>query len=137
MVAYVLCVLPKSNPSSFFFWGGCCALPKCHKPSLGPNLNYHPDQTESVMTFLSKRIAAALAGTAMLVTPLAASAAPANPAASLSVARASTPTAHASKLGASVPTTTLISIGVLAALVAIVLVATGGDDDDNDTPASR
>ena len=86
------------------------------------------------MTFLPKRIAAAVAGAAMLVTPVAASAAPtANPAAGLSVARAATPTAHGDKLGASVPTTTLISIGVLAALVAIVLVATGGDDNTPDS----
>ena len=77
--------------------------------------------------------AAALAGLAMLATPVAASAASANPAASLSVAksRAATPTAGKSKLGADVPTTTLISIGVLAALVVGVLVATGGDDDSD------
>ena len=74
--------------------------------------------------------AAAVASLAMLATPIAASAAPANPAASLSVAkaRAGTPTRGNSKLGASVPTATLISIGVLAALVVGVLVATGGND---------
>ena len=79
-----------------------------------------------------KGVLSALAGTAMLAAPVAASAAPAptaNPAASLSVARAAAPAGHASKLGASVPGTTLISIGILAALVVGVLVATGGDDD--------
>ena len=77
--------------------------------------------------------AAALAGLALLATPVAASAATANPAASLSVAkaRAGTPTTGNSKLGADVPKTTLISIGVLAALVVGVLVATGGDDDSD------
>jgi hypothetical protein len=80
-----------------------------------------------------KGAAAAITGLALLAAPVAASAAPANPAASLSVARtrAAAPSAHASKLGASVPTTTLISIGILAALTGIVLAVTGGDDDDS------
>ena len=89
------------------------------------------------MTFLSRRLAAACAGAAMLITPVAASATTANPATSLSLARAATPNAHASKLGADVPTTTLISIGILAALTAIVLVATNGGGDDSDTPDSN
>ncbi|WP_445193690.1 hypothetical protein ACT009_07390 [Sphingomonas sp. Tas61C01] len=79
-------------------------------------------------------LAATAASLALLATPVAASAATAtNPAASLSVAktRAATPTARGSKLGASVPTATLISIGVLAALVVGVLVATGGDDNSD------
>jgi hypothetical protein len=78
-----------------------------------------------------KGAAAAITGLALLAAPVAAAAAPANPAASLSVARAGAPSAHASKLGASVPTTTLISIGILAALTGIVLAVTGGDDNDS------
>lgn len=81
-----------------------------------------------------KGVLTALAGTAMLAAPIAASAAPApaaHSAAKLSIARASTPSAHGSKLGASVPGTTLISIGILAALVVGVLVATGGDDNSD------
>lgn len=89
------------------------------------------------MTFSLKRVAAACVGASMIVMPVAASAATANPAASLSVTRASTPTMHHSKLGADVPTTTLISIGVLAALVAIVLLATNGNNNNGGTPASR
>ncbi len=78
-----------------------------------------------------KGVLTALAGTALVATPVAASAttAPAaNPAARLSVARAAAPAGHGNKLGASVPGTTLISIGILAALVVGVLVATGGSD---------
>ena len=80
-----------------------------------------------------KGAAAAITGLALLAAPVAASAAPANPAATLSIAgaRAGAPSAHTSKLGASVPTTTLISIGILAALTGIVLAVTGGDDDDS------
>ncbi|MBI0475409.1 hypothetical protein D9601_08610 [Sphingomonas sp. MA1305] len=82
------------------------------------------------MTVL-KGLLAAVAGTALLAAPVAASAAPTtgNPAASLSVARAAAPAAGKSKIGASVPTATLVSIGVLAALVAVVLVATDGGDN--------
>ena len=85
------------------------------------------------MTIL-KRALAAFAGAAILAAPVAAQAAPApaaNPAAKLSVARAAAPSAHGSKLGAAVPGTTLISIGILAALVVGVLVATGGDNSDS------
>ena len=79
-----------------------------------------------------KGMFAAAAGLALVTSGTVAVAAPAaNPAASLSVARAAAPSAHASRLGAAVPTTTLISIGVLAALVAIVLVATKEDSDSN------
>ncbi len=77
---------------------------------------------------------AAIAGTALLAAPVAASAAPTTtaPAASkLSVARAAAPAGAKNDLGASVPGTTLISIGILAALVVGVLVATGGDDDSD------
>ena len=74
-----------------------------------------------------KYAVAALAGAALFTAPVAA-AAPAGPAAKLSVARTSTPLTATNDLGAEVPTTTLISIGILAALVVIVLAATGGDD---------
>ncbi|WP_293873744.1 MULTISPECIES: hypothetical protein [unclassified Sphingomonas] len=84
--------------------------------------------------FTFKGAFAALAGTALLAAPVAASPAPAPvapAAAKLSIARASAPATRTSKLGASVPGTTLISIGILAALVVGVLVATGGDDDSD------
>lgn len=76
-----------------------------------------------------KGLFATAAATAMLTvtTFSAAASAAGNPAASLSIAapaRAGTPGVHGSKLGASVSRGTLISIGVLAALVVIVLVAT-------------
>ena len=85
------------------------------------------------MTFSLKRVAAAIAGASMIVTPVAASAAPANPAAKLSIAgtRAGTPTSANSRLGGGISTTTLINVGILAALVVIVLVATNGGNDDN------
>ncbi|MBW6528356.1 hypothetical protein KZ813_16055 [Sphingomonas sp. RHCKR7] len=75
---------------------------------------------------------------AMLALPAAAVAAPAaNPASSLSVAhsaRAASGSADASRIGAAVPTTTLISIGILAALTGIVLlVADNGGDDNSDS----
>ncbi|TCP34272.1 hypothetical protein [Sphingomonas sp. BK235] len=74
---------------------------------------------------------------AMLALPAAAVAAPAaNPASSLSVAgstRAASDTARASRIGAEVPTTTLISIGILAALTGIVLLVADGDDDNSDS----
>ncbi|WP_375393107.1 hypothetical protein [uncultured Sphingomonas sp.] len=82
-----------------------------------------------------KGLAAVAAGAALMsATTVAAATPPANPAAGLSLspaARAAAPAAGASRLGAAVPTTTLISIGVLAALVAIVLVATKGDDNSD------
>lgn len=82
-----------------------------------------------------KGMFAAAAGLALVTTTTAhAATAPApaaNPAARLSVARAAAPTVHPSRIGAEVPTATLISIGVLAALVAIVLVATKEDSDSN------
>lgn len=83
------------------------------------------------MSRFTKLIAAA-ASTALLGLSTAAAAAPAaTPAASLSVARQSTPTAHGSRLGAEVPSTTLISIGILAALTATVLLVAGGDDSND------
>ena len=83
-----------------------------------------------------KGLLSAAAGVALMsATTTAAVAAPvANPAATLSVARAATPAAHGSRLGADVPTGTLVSIGILAALVVIVLVATNGDN--NGSPKS-
>jgi len=85
------------------------------------------------MTFTMKRIATEVVGAAMIVTPVAASAATSNPAASLSGTRAATPTAKTSKIGADVGGSTLINIGILAAIVAGVLLATKGDG----TPASN
>lgn len=82
-----------------------------------------------------KGVLTALAGTAMIAAPVAASAArapAANPAASLSLARAAAPAGHANKLGSSVGGATLINIGILAALVVGVLVATGsGSNSDS------
>lgn len=79
-----------------------------------------------------KKIGAAVAGAALMVAPTMASAA--NPAASLSVApaRAGTATSGKGKL-AEGPTATYVSIGILAALVVGVLLATSGGDDDSDS----
>ena len=71
-----------------------------------------------------RRTLATAAAAATLLVSSAASAA--NPAASLSVARASAP-AGKSKIGAEVSTATLISIGILAVFAAVVLATTGGD----------
>jgi hypothetical protein len=80
-----------------------------------------------------KGLFAGAAGAALLTatTAAAAEAPRANPAAKLSVTRAASPQANASKIGAEVPTATLISIGILAALVVGVLVATKEDSDSN------
>ena len=80
-----------------------------------------------------KGLLAAAAGAALMTatTATAAEAPRANPAAKLSVTRAAAPQATASRIGAEVSTGTLLSIGVLAALVVGVLVATGGDDSDS------
>lgn len=84
-----------------------------------------------------KTMLATAAAAAMLTTTTAVAAAPAgNPAASLSVTRAASPSAKHSNLGADVSTGTLISIGILAALVVIVLVATK-DSNNGSSPASR
>lgn len=84
-----------------------------------------------------KGLFAAAAGAALLTATTAQAATgsgigpAANSAAKLSVARAASPSTHASRIGADVPTSTLISIGILAALVVIVLVATDEDDDSD------
>lgn len=75
------------------------------------------------------------AAAALMTVSTGAIAAPApvraNPAQSLSI-RAATPAAKSSQIGAAVPGTTLISIGILAVIVAVVLVATdGGDNSDS------
>ena len=77
-----------------------------------------------------KNVAVAVAGVAMMVAPTMASAA--NAASSLSVAqaRAGTTTSGKSKI-AEGPTATYINIGILAALVVGVLLATSGGDDDD------
>ena len=87
------------------------------------------------MKFRFKSVAAAVAGMAMMTAPTIASAA--NPAASLSVAksatvRAGTPSSGKSAL-AEGPTATYVSIGILAALVVGVLLATSGGDDNSDS----
>lgn len=83
-----------------------------------------------------RRLVAAGTAVALFTAPTLAAAAPTtNAASSLSIAksvRAGSPAAKSSKIGAAVPTATLISIGVLAALVGIVLAVTG-DDDDSDS----
>ena len=89
------------------------------------------------MTFRLKTLASAATGLALMVAPTMASAATpaANPATALSVAkttRAGTPATAKSKL-AEGPTATYVSIGILAALVVGVLLATGGSDDDSDS----
>ncbi|WP_375273161.1 hypothetical protein [Sphingomonas sp.] len=83
----------------------------------------------SFKSMLGGGVAAALL---TVSTAAAAAPAPANPAASLSV-RAATPTAKASKIGAEVPRSTLINIGILAVIIVGVLVAVGGDDDSADS----
>ena len=83
--------------------------------------------------FNTKALFATAAAAAMLTATTASAA---NPAASLSLAaptRAAASTAHGNKLGAEVSTTTLISIGILAALVVIVLVAV---DSNGSSPKS-
>lgn len=78
------------------------------------------------------KLIAGVAATGLLSLSTAAAAAPAaNSAAPLSVARHSTAPTHASRLGAAVPSTTLISIGILAVLSATVLLVAGGDDSDD------
>ncbi|MBJ6122194.1 hypothetical protein [Sphingomonas mollis] len=84
------------------------------------------------MTNIFKGLVATAAAFTLAATP--AIAAPASPAASLSVAkaRAASPTVRGSKIAAG-GTATLINIGILAGLAAIVLVATTGGDDDSDS----
>ena len=82
--------------------------------------------------FTFRRTIAAAAATIGLFASSAATAA--SPAAKLSIVpsagRASAP-AGQSKLGASVSTATLISVGILAAFAVIVLATTGDDDSDS------
>ncbi len=87
-----------------------------------------------------KFIGGVAAATLLSVSTAAAAAPSANPAASLSVGksvRAAAPAKGASKIGAEVPGTTLISIGILAALTVAVLVATGGSDDSDSNGSRR
>lgn len=82
------------------------------------------------------RALATAATAALLTVSTAAAAAPArNPAAQLSVtkARAATPAGTKSRLGADIAGSTLINIGILAALVAgvLLIVADDGDSDSN------
>lgn len=82
------------------------------------------------MKFRFKNVAVTVAGAAMMVAPTMASAA--NPAELLSVARTGTATSGKGKL-AEGPTATYVSIGILAALVVGVLLATSGGDDSSDS----
>ena len=87
------------------------------------------------MKFRFKSVAAAVAGLAMMTAPTIASAA--TPTASLSVAkatnvRAGTPSSGKGAL-AEGPTATYVSIGILAALVVGVLLATSGGGDSSDS----
>lgn len=80
-----------------------------------------------------KTLGATFAAAALIAAPTAASAGTA--ASSLSVAktsgvRAGTATTGKNKI-AEGSTATLVSVGILAALVVTVLVATGGDDSDS------
>jgi len=85
------------------------------------------------VTFRFKTIAATAAAVTLMAAPATASAA--NHAASLSVAksapaRTGTVTTGKNSL-AEGPTATYVSIGILAALVVGVLLATGGSDDSD------
>ena len=86
------------------------------------------------MRFKFKGLLTGATALSMIAVPVAASAAPANPAAKLSVAntRAATPARGGNKIAAG-STATLVSIGILAALVVVVLVATGGSEDARDS----
>ncbi len=84
------------------------------------------------MKFRFKSVAGAVAGIAMMVSPTMASAANPTSTAPVAQARAGTATSGKSKL-AEGPTATYVSIGILAALVVGVLLATSGGDDDSDS----
>ncbi len=76
------------------------------------------------MTIIRRTLAATAAAALMFSTAATA----ATPAAKLSVARASAATGK-SKLGAEVPTSTLISIAIVGVFAAVVLATTGEDDN--------
>jgi hypothetical protein len=81
---------------------------------------------------MSKSFAGSLAALAMIAAPVAASAAPANPAASLSVAksvRASAPSSKRSELAGGGLLAALIVAGVVA--IGVVAVVQDGDSDSN------
>ena len=80
-----------------------------------------------------KGLFASAAAAALMTATTAGAAAPV---AQSTVARAATPVQDDSQLGAQVPTGTLISIGILAALIVIVLVATKGGSNSGNTPTS-
>ncbi len=82
------------------------------------------------MSMLKALLGAAGAAALMTATIASAAAPVAHPTAAPSL-RAAAPSVHGNRLGASVPTGTLISIGILAALVVVVLVATNDDDSDS------
>lgn len=76
------------------------------------------------MTMFRRTLAATAAVAGLLFSSTAMAA---NPASSLSVARASAPVGK-SKLGADISTATLISIAIIAVFAGVVLATTGGDD---------
>ena len=81
---------------------------------------------------MSKSFAGSLAALAMIAAPVAASAAPVNPAASLSVAksvRASAPSSKKSELAGGGLLAALIVAGVVA--IGVVAVVQDGDSDSN------
>lgn len=81
------------------------------------------------MKIVFKQLATLAAITALAVPSIAQAA---NPAAKLSVSGQVRGASHASDANhLSGGTATIVNIGILAALVGIVLVATGGDDDDS------
>jgi hypothetical protein len=82
-----------------------------------------------IVKFGFKNVAVAVAGAAMMVAPTMASAANSASAPSVAQARAGTTTTGKSAL-AEGPTATYVNIGILAALVVGVLLATSGGDDD-------
>ena len=79
-----------------------------------------------------KTIGAAATGLVMMVAPTMVSAANSAPSLSVTKTRTGTTTAGKSTL-AEGPTATYVSIGILAALVVGVLLATSGGDDDSDS----
>jgi len=81
---------------------------------------------------MSKSFAGSLAALAMIAAPVAASAAPVNPAASLSVAksvRASAPSSKKSELAGGGLLAAIIVAGVVA--IGVVAVVQDGDSDSN------
>ena len=91
------------------------------------------------MRFNARNVLGSLATAALMMASTAAVAAPAGPAASLSLrnaapVRAATPATRTNRLQGNAAI--FVNIGILAALVVIVLVATHGSDNGSDAPDS-